>query len=85
MLVFRTLVLLLTLVPIVERLSAQGASEDNAAEEAPTTPVYPSIDYTGACDGVLVGADGMVCECPGERPIGFDDGSCSCAKDPQCQ
>ena len=84
MLVFRALVLLLALVPI-ERLIAQGAPEGNAPEEAPATSDYPSIVYRGACDGVMVGADGTVCECPGERPVAFSDGSCSCEKDSQCQ
>ena len=81
---FRTLVILLALAPI-GRLSAEDASGDSTAEEAPPTPEYPSTVYTGACDGVLVGVDGTVCECPGERPIVFNDGSCRCEKDPQCQ
>ncbi|WP_162873803.1 hypothetical protein [Pseudomonas viridiflava] len=43
-----------------------------------------SETYTGPCDGQVKDAQGQVISCPGERPVCYNDGSCSCKSDVQC-
>lgn len=51
---------------------------------ASQTAFAQNSTYLGPCNGSVTQSDGQVIECPGERPECFDDGTCTCVADNQC-